>query len=124
MFQHCRIDAHRLLYRLLTRLSTCFGAQYVRHLVSPLNKNRRVLSGLILLLFICGISAIRSIEIRSLDCIFFQNNDDNNKRKQHNNDNRSVRAVFTVQIKKYFIAILDFIDNITSNLCASVIINK
>ncbi len=67
MLQNCGIDAHRHIYRLLTRPSTCYGAQYVRHLVSPLNQNRRVLSGLILLLFISGISAIRLKDFRHPD---------------------------------------------------------
>ena len=37
ILQNCGIDVQRRLYRLLTRPSTCYGAQYVRHLVSPLN---------------------------------------------------------------------------------------
>ena len=52
MLQNCGIDAHRRLSRLLTRLSTCYGAQYILHLVSPLYQNRRVLSVLILKLLI------------------------------------------------------------------------
>ena len=63
MLQNCGIDAHRRLSRLLKRPSTCYEAQNVRHLVSPLNQNRRVLSpASFLLLLISGISAIRSIE--------------------------------------------------------------
>ena len=60
MLQNCGIDAHRRLYRLLTRPWTCYGAQYVLHLVSPLNQNRTVLSTL----FMSGISAIRSMDFR------------------------------------------------------------
>ncbi len=58
--QNCGLDAHRCLSRLFTRPSTCYEAQYVCRLISPLNPNRRVLSGLILLLLIWGLSAIRS----------------------------------------------------------------
>ena len=48
----CRIVGMVHINRLLTRPSTCYGEQYERHVVSPLIQNKRVLSGLILLLFI------------------------------------------------------------------------
>ncbi len=52
LLQNCGIDAHTRLSRLLTRPWTCSEAQYVCHLVSSLNENRRVLPGLIMLLLI------------------------------------------------------------------------
>ncbi len=65
MLQNCWIDAHRRLSRLLKRPSTCYEAENVRQLVSPLFKRvlplfKRVLAILILLtlLLIWGISAI------------------------------------------------------------------
>ena len=73
MLRNCGIDAYRRLYRLLSRPSTCYGEKYVPHLVSPLNQNRRLLSGLILLLFISGISVIRSMDFRHPDCIVCAN---------------------------------------------------
>ena len=43
MLQNGGINAHRRLSRLFTSPSTYYDAQYVRHLVSPLYQNRRVL---------------------------------------------------------------------------------
>ncbi len=82
MLQNCGIDTNGLLYRLLTRLPTCYGAQYARHLVSPLNLNKRVLSGLIYCSYwFEGLPPyIRSIEIRypgyigRTECISANNN--------------------------------------------------
>ncbi len=58
MLQNCGIDAHRRLSKLLARSSTCYEAQYVRHLISSLYQNRKVLQVLILLLLIEEIRAI------------------------------------------------------------------
>ncbi len=52
MLQTCVIDTHRRLSRLLTRQSTWYEAQSVRHLVSTLNQNRVVFPILILLILI------------------------------------------------------------------------